>query len=282
MNILHKKFKAPDDLAGYIESLWILRSTEAEASELSEVGCCLPNGGWELMFKAGRGGLKITCEGDSAWVPEMSGLATNGSPVYWQLKGNLMVFGMVLLPETIELLSKQPTSLHEARFENFKKYQQQVFKDLQQLAEQFHEPEELAKQAFAILREYLLAPLKEQQPPYFLEAMRLIRKNLDKQNLDDLNEKVFISKRHLQRTFQNKVGYGPKAYSRMLRFCEAIFYLQQNPSARMTTVAYDFGYADQSHFIREFKEFMGQNPRKFFNDWRMGEKVIIHKTFAYL
>jgi len=108
------------------------------------------------------------------------------------------------------------------------------------------------------------------------------RKKLTASDLDDLNEKVFVSKRHLQRTFQNKVGYGPKAYSRMLRFCEAIFYLQQNPSARMTTVAYDFGYADQSHFIREFKEFMGQNPRKFFADWPVETKVIIHKTFAYL
>jgi methylphosphotriester-DNA--protein-cysteine methyltransferase len=281
MKILHEKFQVPADLAPYIESLWMLQSSEAEDSELSEVGCCLPNGGWELMFRAGPGALHITCEDESMWIPEMSSLATNSSPVYWQLKGNLTVFGMVLLPETIELLCKGPTLLHELRFENLKKYQQEVFEDLQQLAEQVKSPEELAKYAFAILRKHLLSS-KTQQNPYFSEAMRLIRSNLDKQNLDDLNQKVFVSKRHLQRTFQNKVGYGPKAYSRMLRFCEAIFYLQQNPNARMTSVAYDFGYADQSHFIREFKEFMGQNPRKFFADWPVGTKAIIHKTFAYL
>ncbi len=281
MKILHEKFKVPADLAPYIESLWMLQSTEAEDSELSEVGCCLPNGGWELMFRAGTGALHISCEGESIWVPEMSSLATNGSPVYWQLKGNSTVFGMVLLPETIELLCKQPTLLHELRFENLKKYQQQVFEDLQQLAQQFKGAEELAEQAFAMLRRHLLRSTT-QQNSYFSEAMRLIRHNLDKQNLEDLNNKVFISKRHLQRTFQSKVGYGPKAYSRMLRFCEAIFYLQQNPGARMTKVAYDFGYADQSHFIREFKEFMGQNPRKFFADWPVGTKTIIHKTFAYL
>lgn len=281
MKILHEKFKVPEDLAPYIESLWLLQSSEAEDSELSEVGCCLPNGGWELMFKAGSGALHITCEGESIWLPEMSSLATNGSPVYWQIRGNVTVFGMVLLPETIELLSKRPTSLHERRFENLKKYQQQVFEDLQQLAQGFQGAEDLAEKAFALLRRHLLAPAT-QQNPYFSEAMRLIRHNLDKQSVEDLNEKVFVSKRHLQRTFQNKVGYGPKAYSRMLRFCEAIFYLQQNPNARMTTVAYDFGYADQSHFIREFKEFMGQNPRKFFADWPVETKVIIHKTFAYL
>lgn len=281
MKILHEKFQVPSDLAPYIESLWLLRSSEAEDSELSEVGCCLPNGGWELMFQAGSGALHISCEGESIWIPEMASLATNGSPVYWQIRGNTTVFGMVLLPETIELLSKRPTSLHERRFENLKKYQQQVFEDLQHLAQEFQGAEDLAEKAFALLRRHLLAPAA-QQNPYFSEAMRLIRHNLDKQSVEDLNEKVFVSKRHLQRTFQNKVGYGPKAYSRMLRFCEAIFYLQQNPNARMTTVAYDFGYADQSHFIREFKEFMGQNPRKFFADWPVGTKVIIHKTFAYL
>ena len=31
----------------------------------------------------------------------------------------------------------------------------------------------------------------------------------------------------------------------------------------MTTVAYDFGYADQSHFIREFKDFSGVTPKEF-------------------
>lgn len=281
MNIRHEKFPVPADLAPYIESLWTLQSSEADDAELSEIGCCLPNGGWELMFKAGTGGVHINCEAVSTWLPAMASLATNGSPIYWQIRGNVMVFGMVLLPEAFELLSKQPTLLHELRFENLKKYQQQVFEDLQQLLAKFKEAKELAEQAFTILRQHLGIPT-EPHNPYFLEAMRLIRHNLDKQNLDDLNEKVFISKRHLQRTFQNKVGYGPKAYSRMLRFCEAIFYLQQNPNARMTSVAYDFGYADQSHFIREFKEFMGQNPRKFFADWPVGTKTIIHKTFAYL
>jgi len=37
-----------------------------------------------------------------------------------------------------------------------------------------------------------------------------------------------------------------------------------NRNLSLTQIAYDAGYYDQSHFIRDFKDFSGHHPRHYF------------------
>lgn len=269
MQIKNEKFVAPADLAPYVSGMWITRS-EGPEDEMTPVQCCLPIDAWELIFHGTSQRLEIFVDGQAVSMPEMAGFATKGQPVYWQVAGGAFLFGVILLPEAMELLTdRRPSELREKRFEDLRVYGQPIFETLLQAGCSATTFEGVADAVFSALRTFFRQVDPEKLMPYFAGAMRLIRTNPEEMpSLDNLSEQLYVCKRQLQRTFIDKLGFGPKAYSRMLRFSNAIHYLSAFPDAKMTEVAYDFGYADQSHFIREFRDFTGCNPKSFFSCWK--------------
>jgi len=81
--------------------------------------------------------------------------------------------------------------------------------------------------------------------------------------LRDLQRKLKLSERGFQRSFNQHVGISPKLFSRVCKFQAALRQLKNNNYANLSDVAFDNGYADQSHFIRSFKEFAGFSPNQF-------------------
>lgn len=114
---------------------------------------------------------------------------------------------------------------------------------------------------------------------YLLQAMRtqkqfdsIIEDSLDKMikgspetTIRSLLKEYHISERHFERKFKMAVGIRPQQYLRILRFQQAIRQVIASVSDRLSSVAYDLNYADQSHFIRDFKEFSGFTPKEFLN-----------------
>lgn len=81
--------------------------------------------------------------------------------------------------------------------------------------------------------------------------------------LPDLQNRLGLSERTLERKFQQQVGISPKLYARISRFQASLQQLRANRDAKLSDIAYDNGYTDQSYFIRSFKEFTGLSPRQF-------------------
>jgi len=71
------------------------------------------------------------------------------------------------------------------------------------------------------------------------------------------------TQKHLIDQFKKYVGLTPKKYQRILRFNEILQQIHQSEKIEWSQVAYQCEYADQSHFIKEFKHFSGFNPQKF-------------------
>jgi AraC-like DNA-binding protein len=65
----------------------------------------------------------------------------------------------------------------------------------------------------------------------------------------------------LEKRFRRVVGASPKRYASIVRFRRAIDVANQGRS--LTEVSLAAGYADQSHFIREFRHVTGEAPRRF-------------------
>lgn len=80
--------------------------------------------------------------------------------------------------------------------------------------------------------------------------------------LKALQEKHGISERSLERYFKTNIGLAPKYYSRIIRF-SSIFKLVQDKSVDWADIVHRAGYYDQSHFIKNFKEFTGEDPSKY-------------------
>lgn len=87
---------------------------------------------------------------------------------------------------------------------------------------------------------------------------------IDEQNglltIESVAAHLKISRRYLEKKFLEKVGISPKLYSRIKRFS-----ILSNKVARLQKVdwqdvVFESGYHDQSHLVKEFKEFNQMNP----------------------
>jgi len=79
-----------------------------------------------------------------------------------------------------------------------------------------------------------------------------------------LASKFYISQRHFERKFKQFVGMSPEKYIQVMTFQRSINLIQQSNFTSLTDLAYELGFADQSHFIRQFKAFSGMRPKEAF------------------
>jgi AraC-like DNA-binding protein len=74
--------------------------------------------------------------------------------------------------------------------------------------------------------------------------------------------------RQLERRFKEGTGLPPKAFARLVRFSRVSERLEHHPDESLTELAFEFGYADQAHFNREFRTFAGVSPGRFADEAR--------------
>jgi AraC-like DNA-binding protein len=74
------------------------------------------------------------------------------------------------------------------------------------------------------------------------------------------------SERQLERLFRKYVGLSPKLYSRIVRFAYIFQNMQGSKKMNGSELGIASGYYDQSHFIRNFKDFTGEDPSRYFFD----------------
>lgn len=80
-------------------------------------------------------------------------------------------------------------------------------------------------------------------------------------SVDTLARGAGMTRRHLERRFQEVVGISPKRLARITRFQFALSLLDRmDGSERGIRTAAECGYADQAHFIRDFRDLAGCPP----------------------
>lgn len=81
--------------------------------------------------------------------------------------------------------------------------------------------------------------------------------------LKGLQIELQLSERTFERKFKEYIGISPKLFSRICRFQSSLQQLRANDFSKLSDIAFDHEYADQSHFIRTFKEFAGFSPLQY-------------------
>ena len=78
-------------------------------------------------------------------------------------------------------------------------------------------------------------------------------------------DRVNMSLRNFERKFHEQVGISAKMYARLLRFNEAIKLKMQQPGKDWVSIAFECGYYDYQHMVKDFKEFADASPTYFFS-----------------
>lgn len=221
----------------------------------------IPNGWIELIIHLGDAhcalphGNAFSTSSDFTLI----GLFTRPYSVRFDRRVN--VFGIRLKPEAFETVLGCPAS---EIFEGMTD-----LKDLagQRFIEFLHRLREQDDPAYRrIASEVFLSNLlvgRDAASPYLTEALRIIRQTNGRVSITDLAGRVFISPRQLERAFKQSLGLSPKRYMRIARLNEVNRQLEKGRIMNLTGVAYDCGYTDQAHFIRDFRNFTGSAPGVF-------------------
>jgi len=91
-----------------------------------------------------------------------------------------------------------------------------------------------------------------------------------------LKENAF-QRRQLERKFVKLIGISPKQLGKVIRLQAALKMLLNEEAENLTNIAYQNEYYDQSHFIKDFKEFTGINPKEFLNNEHMTLSSLFYK-----
>lgn len=84
-----------------------------------------------------------------------------------------------------------------------------------------------------------------------------------KEALVQVRNELYITERTFQRMFEKNIGISPNLYRRVCQFNSAFQQLNHKRFTNLSDIAFENGYADQSHYIRAFKEFTNITPKEY-------------------
>nr|WP_284699363.1 helix-turn-helix domain-containing protein [Sphingomonas lycopersici] len=116
-----------------------------------------------------------------------------------------------------------------------------------------------------LLDEALRQRLHGVEPPNGQQhhALRLLRARPDL-DISAIAAEIGWSRKHMADRVRDAIGVGPRAFRRLLRFQTLTGLIAQEADRPdWAGLAAEAGYFDQSHMIREFREFSGLSPTAY-------------------
>lgn len=94
-------------------------------------------------------------------------------------------------------------------------------------------------------------------------GVKLIFESKGQITAGDLAKNLATTPKSLERKFAAYIGKTPKQFIKLIRFHETIQDFNRGHNISLTEYAVRNGYYDQSHFIRDFREYAGLTPKEF-------------------
>jgi AraC-like DNA-binding protein len=100
-------------------------------------------------------------------------------------------------------------------------------------------------------------------PENFRQIFNALKQSGNNLQISEFCQRNNIGIRKLERMYNKYVGVSAMAYSKLNRFHESLNQLLYDDYSKLSDLAYDNGYFDQMHFIKDFKRFAGNSPKNF-------------------
>jgi len=93
-----------------------------------------------------------------------------------------------------------------------------------------------------------------------VHALRWIEEHGGTAEVGALSGELGYSQKHVIHLFREHVGVPPKQLARIVRFHRLIDHLRRGGTGTWAQLALEFGYYDQSHLVRDVRQFAGAAP----------------------
>ena len=247
----------PDSrLTPYVKCFYHYESDSAAAFE----DTVFPSGCMEIIFNLGAGHWQ-TAAGDSYRTTppvELWGQITQPLPI--RSVGKNVMLGIRFLPHGAAFFLNEKADGFNNQVVDYRDVAGKPVATLyQQLLEAKTQPGRITLIETFLLNTLGRSGKKADKGAIVHDVMRELRRQDFFENIETIASRYGISSRYLQKLFLQYTGLTPKLYSKIHRFQHSLRLVTKKESP-LTSIAYDCGYFDQSHFIREFKSFTGLTP----------------------
>ena len=246
-------------LRPYVKCYYIFESqTKVEVNDT-----VFPGGDMEIIFNLGEGIWQSSINDVFCTTPQVELWGKLTQPLDIKSVGKNTMLGIKFYPHSAAYFLND-----EAReFNN----QVSDLKDLlgasvRILHSKLREVQQLEKR-IELIEDFLLSRLasKEKRMDNITMIGRVV-KEMQKTDTPDYIDAIAvrynISSRYLGKLFLQYTGVTPKLYNKINRFQQSLQLVTENKLS-LTSIAYECGYFDQSHFIRDFKFFTGFTPSAY-------------------
>ncbi|MXV16262.1 helix-turn-helix domain-containing protein [Hufsiella ginkgonis] len=251
-----KRVAPSPELAAIIECYWIIISDDATPAEQK----IIPDGFVEIIFHLGD---PYVIRLKDRWEEQPTALLAGQISRHFMLKntGRSHMVAIKLKPTAVyhlfgldmHLLKDRVADLHQAIKGDPFRHLETVLRD----TPGHREVTGLLNDCF----KKLLAD-SDYRPGPADRAVELITGNHGMISVSKLLPGSGTGERRLEYLFRKMVGLSPKLFARIVRF-NYIFSLVDEEETNWSEIVYKAAFFDQSHFIRNFKAFTGENPSAY-------------------
>ena len=222
-----------------------------------------PSGNLELIFNLGNGLWKTKKDEAFYTTPTVELWGQITKPLMVRSVGKNFMLGVRFYPHTAAYFFDEDISAFNNEVTDGAEVFGPSLNNLHELLLTYTDPVD----RIAMLENYLLHRLAASEKKH--SRIRLVediatrlKNHPDGERIGVVSERTKISPRYVHQLFSQYTGLTPKLFCQISRFQYSL-QLMQGGDKKMTSVGYDSGYFDQSHFIREFKSFTGLTPASF-------------------
>lgn len=250
------EIKPGQPLQQYIKCYYVYESS----STVTFDDTVFPSGCMEIIFNLGTGNWQTQPGNEFVTHPSIELWGQLNRPLPVRSIGRNTMLGVRLYPHAAASILPDKASLFNNQVIDYRDISD---KSINTLQAQLQETRTWSKR-IALLEEYLWQQIEQAgkrlgKVDVLKDLMYELRHQDVYENMETIATRYGISARYMQQLFLQYTGLTPKLYSQINRFQHSLK-LVTSRNTSLTDIAYECGYADQSHFIKEFKAFTGSTP----------------------
>lgn len=261
----YETFAPHADLASIVKCHWIL---EVPGDTTAPKQRIIPDGCIEMCFILGDDVKRFTSETEYVIQPRTMVFGQITKPYYVQPTGYVNTFAVRFYPYGFANFIARP--IHELADKETpltSLFEESSVRELEQKIIQASS----TRSRIEAVENFLLDRLTDQSV-----VDNIVKSTVDALSRTKGNEPIksilkddLSKRRDLERKFSKQLGISPKQLGKTIRLQAALKLMLDNNGENLTQIAYESGYYDQAHFIKDFKEFTGTNPSEYLSDDQM-------------